>query len=164
MSIIRSSSKPDFTSAAMMRDRWSRVPGKIRSIAANVQGNFGVPFMDLRRRQIIKAEIPRLEETVATALLRQEDGSVGGVFCLNTMTGEYIVVRARAVVLATGYSDRLYTRSTGTREMSADGIAMAWRPGASMVNLEMQWWHTNDIAYLPSLPMLTSTPRSPRYN
>ena len=29
-------------------------PGKIRSIAANVQGNFGVPFMDLRRRQIIK--------------------------------------------------------------------------------------------------------------
>jgi len=139
-------------------------PGKIRSIAANVQGNFGVPFMDLRRRQIIKAEIPRLEETVATALLRQEDGSVGGVFCLNTMTGEYIVVRARAVVLATGYSDRLYTRSTGTREMSADGIAMAWRAGASMVNLEMQWWHTNDIAYPPSLPMLTSTPRSPRYN
>jgi hypothetical protein len=55
-------------------------PGKIRSIAANVQGNSGVPFMDLRRKQIIKAEIPRLEETVATALLQQEDGSVGGIF------------------------------------------------------------------------------------
>jgi succinate dehydrogenase/fumarate reductase flavoprotein subunit len=125
-------------------------PGKIRSIAANVQGNSGVPFMDLRRKQIIKAAIPRLEETVATALLRQEDGSVGGVFCLSTMTGEYIVVRAPAVVLATGYSDRLHARSTGTREMSADGIAIAWRAGASMVNLEMQWWHTNDIAYPPS--------------
>jgi succinate dehydrogenase flavoprotein subunit len=125
-------------------------PGKIRSIAANVQGNSGVPFMDLRRKQIIKAGIPRLEETVATALLRGEDGSVGGIFCLDTMTGEYVVVRARAVVLATGYSDRLYTRATGTREMSADGIAMAWRAGASMVNLEMQWWHTNDIAYPPS--------------
>jgi succinate dehydrogenase / fumarate reductase flavoprotein subunit len=125
-------------------------PGKIRSIAANVQGNSGVPFMDLRRKQIIKAGIPRLEETAATALLRQDDGSVGGVFCLNTMTGEYIAVRARAVVLATGYSDRLHARSTGTHEMSADGIAMAWRAGASMVNLEMQWWHTNDIAYPPS--------------
>ena len=125
-------------------------PGKIRSIAANVQGNSGVPFMDLRRKQIIKAAIPRLEETVATALLRQEDGSVGGVFCLSTMTGEYIVVRAPAVVLATGYSDRLHARSTGTREMSADGIAIAWRAGASMVNLEMQWWHTNDIAHPPS--------------
>ena len=93
-------------------------PGKIRSIAANVQGNSGVPFMDLRRKQIIKAGIARLEETVATALLRNRNGSVGGVFCLNIITGEYVVVRARAVILATGYSDRLHTRSTGTREMS----------------------------------------------
>ena len=125
-------------------------PGKIRSVAANIQGNSGVPFMDLRRKQIIRAEIPRLEETVATALLRKADGSVGGVFCLNYLTGEYTVVQARAVIMATGYSDRLHSRSTGTREMSADGIAMAWRVGATLVNLEMQWWHTNDIAHPPS--------------
>ena len=125
-------------------------PGKIRSVAANVQGNSGVPFMDLRRKQIIHAGIPRLEETIATALLRNADGEIGGVFCLNLMTGEHIIVEARAVVLATGYSDRLHARSTGTREMSADGIAMAWRAGATLVNMEMQWWHTNDIAHPPS--------------
>jgi len=124
-------------------------PGAIRSIAANVQGNSGVPFMDLRRKQILRAGIPKLEETVATALLRNADGAIGGVFCLNYMTGEYIAVQARAVVLATGYSDRLHQRSTGTREMSADGIAMAWRAGATLVNMEMQWWHTNDIADPP---------------
>jgi succinate dehydrogenase/fumarate reductase flavoprotein subunit len=124
-------------------------PGAIRSVAANVQGNSGVPFMDLRRKQIIRAGIPRLEETVATALLHNSDGNIGGVFCLNYMTGEYVVVHARAVVLATGYSDRLHQRSTGTREMSADGIAMAWRAGATLVNMEMQWWHTNDIADPP---------------
>lgn len=124
-------------------------PGAIRSVAANVQGNSGVTFMDLRRKQIIRAEIPRLEETVVTALLRNANGIVGGVFCLNYITGEYIVVQARAVVLATGYSDRLHQRSTGTREMSADGIAMAWRVGATLVNMEMQWWHTNDIADPP---------------
>jgi succinate dehydrogenase/fumarate reductase flavoprotein subunit len=125
-------------------------PGKIRSVAANTQGNSGVPFMDLRRKQVIRAGIPRLEETVATALLRKPDGSVGGVFCLNIITGETIVVAARAVILATGYSDRLHIRSTGTREMSADGIALAWRVGATLVNMEMQWWHTNDIAHPPS--------------
>lgn len=124
-------------------------PGAIRSVAANVQGNSGVPFMDLRRKQIIRAGIPQLEETAATALLRNDDGSIGGVFCLNYMTGEYVAVQARAVVLATGYSDRLHQRSTGTREMSADGIAMAWRAGATLVNMEMQWWHTNDIADPP---------------
>lgn len=125
-------------------------PGKIRSVAANVQGNSGVPFMDLRRKQVIRAAIPRLEETVATALLHKPDGAVGGVFCLNVMTGEYAVVKARAVVMATGYSDRLHKRSTGTREMSADGIALAWRAGAALVNMEMQWWHTNDMADPPS--------------
>src|SRR3954454_14582302 len=81
-------------------------PGKIRSVAANTQGNSGVPFMDLRRKQVIRAGIPRLEETVATALLRKPGGSVGGVFCLNIITGETMVVAARAVILATGYSDR----------------------------------------------------------
>ena len=125
-------------------------PGKIRSIAANVQGNSGVPFMDLRRKQIVRAGIPTLEETAVTALLCRPDGSVGGVFALNTITGAYIVVLARAVILATGYSDRLHARSTGTREMSGDGIAMAWRVGATLANLEMQWWHTNDVAYPPT--------------
>jgi succinate dehydrogenase/fumarate reductase flavoprotein subunit len=125
-------------------------PGKIRSVAANVQGNSGVPFMDLRRKQVAKAGIPSLEETVATALLRKPDGSIGGVFCLDYITGEYVTVLARATILATGYSDRLHARSTGTREMSGDGIAMAWRAGATLVNLEMQWWHTNDIARPPS--------------
>src|SRR5215217_512410 len=67
-------------------------PGKIRSVAANVQGNSGVPFMDLRRKQVIRAGVPRLEETVVTALLRKSDGAVGGVFCLNIITGESIVV------------------------------------------------------------------------
>jgi succinate dehydrogenase / fumarate reductase flavoprotein subunit len=125
-------------------------PGKIRSLAANIQGNSGVSFMDLRRKQVIRAGISHLEETVVTALLRRPDGSVCGVFALNIITGEYHVVLARAVILATGYSDRLHERSTGTREMSGDGIAMAWRVGATLANLEMQWWHTNDIADPPT--------------
>src|SRR4029077_15403889 len=50
-------------------------PGKIRSVAANVQGNSGVPFMDLRRKQVAKAGIRRLEETAVTSLLRRSDGS-----------------------------------------------------------------------------------------
>ena len=125
-------------------------PGRIRSVAANVQGNSGVPFMDLRRKQIVKAGIPCLEECTATALLRRSNGSVFGVFALDHISGEFYAVLGRAVILATGYSDRLYARSTGTREMSGDGIAMAWRVGARLANLEMQWWHTNDIAHPPT--------------
>jgi succinate dehydrogenase/fumarate reductase flavoprotein subunit len=121
-------------------------PGKIRSVAANVQGNSGVPFMDLRRKQVLRAGIETLEETAATALLRRPDGSVCGIVAIDYLNGETIAVLARAVILATGYSDRMHSRSTGTREMSGDGLAMSWRVGASLVNLEMQWWHTNDMA------------------
>src|SRR5215471_11892411 len=152
---IASAYYPELEEAGLYlrRDDSGRVvtsPGKIRSVAANVQGNSGVPFMDLRRKQVIKAGIQRLEETAVTALLRRPDGSVGGVFALDVMSGEYHVVLGRAVILATGYSDRLHARSTGTREMSGDGVAMAWRVGATLANLEMQWWHTNDVADPPS--------------
>src|SRR5262249_32341235 len=106
------------------------------------------------------------------ALWRRCDGGVGGVCGMNSTTGDYVAVLARAVILATGYSDRLHTRSTGTREMSGDGIAMAWRLGATLVNLEMQWWHTNDIADPPSWqrmqvypnPMLGSGKSAPMAN
>lgn len=122
-------------------------PGRIRSIAANVQGNSGVPFMDLRRKQLLRAGIPMLEEAVVTALLQNDAGEVCGVVALDIASGELFSVLAKSVVLATGYADRLHWRSTGTREMSADGIALAWRIGAQLVNLEMQWWHTNDVRF-----------------
>jgi succinate dehydrogenase/fumarate reductase flavoprotein subunit len=122
-------------------------PGRIRSVAANVQGNSGVPFMDLRRKQLVRAGIPMLEETAVSALLQDDSGEVRGVVALDIASGEIFCVAAKAVVLATGYADRLHWRSTGTREMSADGIALAWRVGAQLVNLEMQWWHTNDVRW-----------------
>jgi succinate dehydrogenase/fumarate reductase flavoprotein subunit len=121
--------------------------GRIRSVAANVQGNSGVPFMSLRRKQVLKAGVSVMEEATVTALTQNEQGEVCGVVALDLPTGEIFCVVAKAVVLATGYSDRLHRRSTGTREMSADGIAMAYRVGAELVNLEMQWWHTNDLRF-----------------
>jgi len=122
-------------------------PGRLRSVAANVQGNSGVPFMDLRRKQLLKAGVPMMEEVAVTALVQDEAGAVCGVVALDIATGEIFSVAAKAVILATGYADRLHWRSTGTREMSADGIALAWRAGAELVNLEMQWWHTNDVRW-----------------
>src|SRR3569623_1287162 len=144
------------------RDHWRRSGRLLRRAMPTARRNFAAHRVQgarrkqrgiavcRRRKQVIRAGIPRFEETVATALLRNSDGAVAGLFCLDALTGEYTVVEAKAVIMATGYSDRLHKRSTGTREMSADGIAMAWRAGAALVNMEMQWWHTNDIANPPS--------------
>jgi len=121
--------------------------GPVRCMAAHSQGESGVLFMDLRRKQVLQAGIPWLEETAATALLTGTDGAIAGVMALDLAHGEVVAIESRAVILATGYADRFYPRSTATREMSADGIAMAWRAGAELMNLEIQWWHTSDVRY-----------------
>src|SRR5487761_124864 len=121
--------------------------GPVRCMAAHSQGESGVLFMDLRRKQVLKAGIPWLEETAATALLTGADGTIAGLMALDVASGEVGAIASRAVIRATGYADRFYPRSTATREMSADGIAMAWRAGAELMNLEIQWWHTSDVRF-----------------
>lgn len=121
--------------------------GKVRLLAANKQGQSGMLLMDRRRKQLEQLDVRRLEETAVTALLTDSFGAVIGVMGLHYPTGEIYAVQTKAVILATGHSDRLAKRSTGTREQSADGIALAFRVGAELANIEIQWWHTSDFAF-----------------
>ena len=121
--------------------------GRVRNIAANKQGQSGMLLMDRRRKQLEQLDIRKLEEFTVTALLTDADGAVTGVTALHYPDGEMYAISARAVILATGHSDRLAKRSTGTREQSADGIALAYRVGAELANSQIQWWHTSDFAY-----------------
>lgn len=121
--------------------------GPVRWLCAASQGQSGILLMDRRRKQLAAAGVDILEETAVTTLLTDDHGAVAGVVALHLPTGEIHAVRARAVVLATGHADRLTKRATGTREQSADGIALAYRAGADLVNLEMQYWHSSDLAH-----------------
>ena len=98
----------------------SRTP----ALVAHKQGASGMILMDKRRRQILASDIALYEECAATSLV-QDDGRIVGVTVLDYRRGRLFAISAKAVVLATGHSDYLATRSTGTREQSADGIAMA---------------------------------------
>lgn len=108
-------------------------------------GEAGRLVMDLRRKEILGAGLRVLEQTMATAVIVR-DGRAAGVVALDLARGELYAVSAGAVILATGHTDQLATRSTGTRDQCANGLAMAYRAGAEMRNLEMQWWHVNDFA------------------
>ncbi|MBI4292618.1 MAG: FAD-binding protein [Betaproteobacteria bacterium] len=119
---------------------------KTRNVWAPHQGFSGTFIMEILRKEILSKRIPLLQETMVTSLLTN-DGQVVGVTVLDILRGEFIVVRAKAVIVATGPSNYLATRSTGTREQCANGFAMAYRAGAQMQDLEMQWWHCSDIAW-----------------
>jgi L-aspartate oxidase len=68
-------------------------------------------------------------------------GRVWGVYALNEETGSVEAHVARATVLASGGAGRVYQFSTAPRGATGDGIAMAWRAGARVSNMEMMQFH-----------------------
>ena len=68
-------------------------------------------------------------------------GHVWGVYALDEATGRVEAHVARATVLAAGGAGRCYLFSTAPRGATGDGIAMAWRAGARVSNMEMMQFH-----------------------
>jgi succinate dehydrogenase/fumarate reductase flavoprotein subunit len=94
-------------------------------------------------RQLRRLQIGVTNRYMATRLLKAPDGRIAGAVGVNTRTSEFLVVRAKAVVLACGAAGRLGLPASGymfgTYENAAncgDGYAMAYHAGAELANLE----------------------------
>jgi L-aspartate oxidase len=98
------------------------------------------------------------EESRALDLLT--DGSrVAGVVVRHA-DGTVILHRAAAVVLATGGIGQVYSRTTNPHEATGDGLALAWRVGARVGDLEFVQFHPTalDVGTDP-MPLLTEALR-----
>ncbi|MEN7537957.1 L-aspartate oxidase [Aurantiacibacter flavus] len=68
-------------------------------------------------------------------------GRVWGAYALDTVSGTVVAHTARATIMASGGAGRVYQFSTAPRGATGDGIAMAWRAGARVSNMEMMQFH-----------------------
>ena len=96
-------------------------------------------------RHVRRLQRVELMEWAATVDLILEGGRVVGATLLNA-DGELIEVRARAVLLASGGAGQVYSETTNPAVATGDGIAMAYRAGAELMDMEFFQFHPTAFA------------------
>jgi L-aspartate oxidase len=84
--------------------------------------------------------VSKLDYAFTRDLIVQNGRCVGAVVCRQPLK-KVLVISARAVVLATGGAGRLYERTTNPLVATGDGMAMAYRAGAALVDMEFVQFH-----------------------
>jgi len=90
-------------------------------------------------------EIYRYEEWFNTALVRDDDGHIAGVVARNMRDGQTELFAAKAVILAAGGNGQIYNPTTNALICTGDGIALAYRAGAPLMDMEMVQYHPTTL-------------------
>jgi fumarate reductase flavoprotein subunit len=85
-------------------------------------------------------QIKRFDEYFCVDLI-VEDGRVQGAVVLSLSTGEFTAIHARAVVVATGGAGRVFRQNTNGGIVTGDGMALAYRHGVPLRDMEFVQYH-----------------------
>jgi len=83
----------------------------------------------------------RFQSFEAITDLLMEDGEVAGVLAFDEATRSTVMIRARAVLLATGGLGRVFENTTNPNVATGDGVAIAYRNGAAIADIEFVQFH-----------------------
>src|ERR687893_740490 len=109
----------------------------------------GQAILHVLYEQLMKyEEVTRYEEWFSTALVEDDEGRIAGVVTRNIRDGSMELFAAKAVILATGGNGQIYDPTTNALICTGDGIAMAYRVGAPLMDMEMIQYHPTTLAGL----------------
>jgi len=99
------------------------------------------------KRVVESINIKAFEYTTVVDLL-VEDSICSGVLGLDFVSGQNVIFRSKATIIATGGLSRIYDRSTNPHTATGDGIALAWNAGAKLSDIEFIQFHPTAL-YIP---------------
>ena len=106
----------------------------------------GIEIINRLAEQVWVRKVARLEEHRAVEFVRNRSGdALAGVLMIDMRTGDYVFVRAKAVLLATGGGPTMYKYHTPSGDKSCDGLAMALRAGLPLRDMEMVQFHPTGL-------------------
>ncbi len=103
----------------------------------------GQAVMRCLRNRSKKIGLESLDHTIIGGLMTGEEGIVGG-WGIQYQTGQFLLIKARAVVLATGGMGQLFPTTDNIKTITGEGDVLAFRAGAELMDIEM-------IHFLPTL-------------
>ena len=117
-----------------------RLCGATRSRACFVDDMTGHASLQVLYEQLLKAGVRTYDEWTVTRLLL-DDGVCVGLAALELASGKIEGFAANAVVLATGGCARVYEPTGAAYGATGDGVALAYRAGAPLMDMEMVQFH-----------------------
>jgi fumarate reductase flavoprotein subunit len=91
-------------------------------------------------------DVTRYDEWFVTRLL-VDDGRVHGVVAIELMTGRIEVINAKSVVLCNGGSGKVFPYTTNANICTGDGMALAYRAGAPLKDMEFIQYHPTGLPF-----------------
>ena len=91
-----------------------------------------------------------LEFSPAVELILDKEGKCAGAILMQTETGEYVIVRAKSTIIATGGFGRLHIKGFPTTNhygATADGLVIAYRAGAKLLYMDSVQYHPTGAVY-----------------
>ncbi|MEW5920144.1 MAG: FAD-dependent oxidoreductase [Bacillota bacterium] len=114
----------------------------------------GAEIMRTLRDEAFNKGIKVIEFCAAVELLLDTEGKAAGAILFNLETEEYLVARAKTVILALGGSGRLHFQGFPTTNhygATADGLVMGYRAGAKLAFMDTIQYHPTGAAYPPQI-------------
>src|SRR2546423_8805468 len=107
----------------------------------------GQAILHVLYEQLMKHdEVYRYEEWFTTNLVRDDEGHIAGCVARNMRDGTMEAFAAKTVILAAGGNGQIYSPTTNALICTGDGIAIAYRVGAHLMDMEMVQYHPTTLA------------------